>query len=129
MTVMNCVLQQRGVHDLESVRAYLEMAAWIGAANVSLIGMFKANNYCRINYISPANLDLSGDPRFTVWNHFHDYDYCQCLSGDYRAQSGYIRFYYRCPGKTAGPDVCRQLVYGSDNVLRAGFGNAEVIEL
>ena len=128
-TVMNCVLQEGGVRDLKSVCSYLEMAAWIGAANVSFIGMFKANDYCRKNYISPAELDFSGDPRFTVWNRFHDHDYCQCLTGDYKARSKYIRFYYRCPGRVPGPEVCRQLVYGPDNVLRAGFGNAAVIEL
>lgn len=129
MIVMNCVLQEGGIRDLASVRTYLEMAAWIGAANVSFIGMFKANDYCRRNYISPATLDLSGDPKFTVWNHFHDHEYCQCLTGDYKAQSKYIRFYYRCPGKVPGPEVCRQLVYGADNLLRAGFGNATIIEL
>ena len=128
-TVLNCVLQQYGVHDMETVRAYLEMAAWIGAANISLIGMFKANDYCRRNYISPAMLDFSGDPRFTVWNHFRDYDYCQCSTGDYKASAGYVRYYYRCPGNVPAPDCCRQLVYGADNLLRAGFGNAEVIEL
>ena len=129
MTVMNCVLQKGGVHDLASVCSYLEMASWIGAANVSLIGMFRANDFCRKNYISPALLDLSGDSRFTVWNHFHDHDYCQCSAGDYKAKTGYIRFYFRCPGKISGPEFCRQLVYGSDNLLRAGFGNAKTIEL
>ena len=129
MTVMNCVLQKSGVHDMASVRAYLEMAAWIGAANVSFIGMFPANDYCRKNYISPAVLDFAGDSRFTVWNHFHDHDFCQCSTGDYLSRSGYIRYYYRCPGKTPVPGICRQLVYGSDNQLRAGFADAECIEL
>ena len=129
LTVLNCVLQKNGVHDMESVRSYLEMAAGIGAANVSLIGMFLANDYCRENYISPAMLDFSGDQRFTVWNHFHDHEYCQCSTGDYKAKAGYIRYYYRCPANIPGPDCCRQLVYGTDNILRSGFGNAESIIL
>ena len=129
LTVLNCVLQKNGVHNLESVRAYLEMAAEIGAANVSLIGMFLANDYCRENYISPEILDFSGDCRFSIWNHFHDHDYCQCSSGDYKAEAGYVRYYYRCPGNVAKPDYCRQLVYGTDNQLRAGFGDAPTIEL
>lgn len=129
LTVLNCVLQKSGVHDADTVREYLEKAAWMGAANVSLIGMFLANDYCRENYISPAVLDFSGDSRFTVWNHFHDHEYCQCSSGDYKAEAGYIRYYYRCPGNVKGPEYCRQLVYGTDNHLRAGFDNAEVIEL
>lgn len=129
LTVLNCVLQKNGVHDLKSVRAYLEMAAEIGAANVSLIGMFLANDYCRENYISPEILDFSGDCRFSVWNHFHDHDYCQCSSGDYKAEAGYVRYYYRCPGNVAKPDYCRQLVYGTNNQLRTGFGNAATIAL
>ena len=129
MTVLNCVLQKSGVHDLESVRKYLEMAAWMGAANVSLIGMFSANEYCRENYVSPAALEMSDDSGFTVWNHFHDHDFCQCSTGDYKARTGYVRYYYRCPGKNPGPGYCRQLVYGTDNLLRAGFGNAGVIDV
>ena len=129
MTVMNCVLQKPGVHDMDSVKEYLEMAAWIGAANVSLIGMFPANTWCRENYVSPLAMDFAGDSRFTIWNHFHDHDYCQCSTGDYKAKAGYVRYYFRCPGNNPGPEVCRQLVYGADNVLRTGFGNAEIIEL
>ena len=129
LTVLNCVLQKKGVHDMDTVRAYLETAAWMGARNVSLIGMFPANDYCRENYISPAVLEFSDDPRFTIWNHFHDHEYCRCSTGDYKAKAGYIRYYYRCPGKAPEPGCCRQLVYGTDDRLRAGFGNAEIIEL
>ncbi len=129
MTVLNCVLQKPGVHDRDSVCDYMEMAGEIGAANVSLIGMFLANDFCRENYISPETLHLEGDPRFTVWNHFHDHDYCQCSTGDYLSKSGYVRYYFRSQGKNPPPDCCRQLVYGADNKLRAGFGNAEILEL
>ena len=121
--VLNCVLQKNGIKDLDSARDYLEMAAGIGAANVSFIGMFLANEYCRENYISPLSLEFHRDQRFTIWNHFSDHDFCQCSSGDYHAKAGYIRFYYRCPGNSTAPDYCRQFVYGADNVLRSGFGS------
>ncbi len=129
MTVLNCVLQKKGVHDIPSVTEYLERAAWAGAANVSLIGMFPANSYCKENHISPASFDFSEDARFSVWNHFHDHDYCHCSTGDYKALHRYIRYYYRSPGNVQGPDCCRQLVYGSDDILRAGFGQAERIDV
>ncbi len=121
VTVLNCVLQKSGVHDLDGVCGYLEMAGKIKAANVSLIGMFRANEYCIANYVSPLSLRLESDPRFTFWNHFHDHEYCQCATGDYKSSSGYIRYYFRAPGKTPGPACCRQLVYGTDNRLRDGF--------
>ena len=101
----------------------------IKAANVSLIGLFHANDYCKENYVSPLALNLETDSRFTIWNHFHDHDFCQCSTGDYKAKSGYIRYYFRCPGNIPTPETCRQLVYRSDNVLRAGFGDAERVEL
>ena len=129
MTVLNCVLQKRGVHDIDSVCEYLEMAAGIGAANVSLIGLFRANDYCAANYVSPLALGLETDARFTVWNHFHDHEYCQCSTGDYRSSYGYIRYYFRAPGEAPGPTCCRQLVYGTDNRLRDGFGDAARILL
>ena len=129
MTVLNCVLQKNGVHDAASVREYLETAAWIGAANVSLIGMFLANDYCTEQYVSPVSIPFTEDPRFRVWNHYHDHDYCQCSTGSYNARSGPVRYYFRCPGNVQGPALCRQLVYGSDNRLRAGFGDAAVIDI
>lgn len=129
LTVLNCVLQKNGVHDQNSALEYLEFASEVGAANVSFIGMFMANDYCRNEYVSPVGLSLGEDPRVNVWNHFRDHDYCQCSTGDYHAEAGWIRYYYRCPGKQQGPDYCRQLVYGTDNLLRTGFGNSPVIIL
>ena len=128
-TVLNCVLQKNGVHDLASVTSYLEMAAGIGAANVSFISMFKANNYCKEYYISPTILGFQNDDRFSIWNQFQDHDFCQCLTGDYKAKNRYIRFYCRCPGEMTTPPYCRQLVYGADNILRQGFGEAKNIIL
>ena len=127
--VLNCVLQKGGVRDLASAVEYLEMAAGIGAANVSFIGMIKANPYCVLNHVSPATIDFESEERVSIWNHLHDHDFCQCSTGDYRARERYIRFYYRYPGTATPPSYCRQLVYGADNVLRQGFGNSAVIEL
>lgn len=128
-TVLNCVLQHSGVHDIHTASAYLEFAAEIGAANVSFIGMFPSNVYCRERYVSPLTLGIHADDRYTTWNNFHDHEFCHCSTGDYRAKRGYIRFYYRCPSLFEKPDYCRQLVYGSDNVLRQGFGIATEVEL
>ena len=127
--VLNCVLQKRGVHDLDSAMRYLEMAAEIGAANVSFIGMFPVNDYCRDHYVFPGSFDFQADQRFQIWNQFHDYDYCRCTTGDYRANRRYIRFYCRCPGEKLAPTYCRQLVYGADDKLRQGFGPAAVIDV
>ncbi len=128
-TVLNCVLQKGGVHDLASAMEYLEMAASIGASNVSFIGMIRANPYCARNHVSPATLGFESGEKVSIWNHFHDHDFCQCSTGDYRARDGYIRFYYRYPGTSTPPSYCRQLVYGADNVLRQGFGNSPEIKL
>lgn len=127
--VLNCVLQKQGVHDLDSAMGYLEMAAEIGAANVSFIGMFPANDYCRNHYVSPGSFDFQADRRFAIWNQFHDHGYCRCTTGDYRARRRYIRFYCRCPGEMPAPTYCRQLVYGADDKLRQGFGHAAVIDV
>lgn len=121
--------QWKYIHDLRTTSDYLEMAADICASNVSFIGMFEANSFCKEQYISPATLGFEKDSRYSIWNRFHDHQFCQCLTGDYRARNCYIRFYYRCPGTVIMPLYCRQLVYGADNVLRQGFGDAEPIEL
>lgn len=124
--VLNCVLQKHAVASLEDARLYLEMAAAAGVHNVSFVGMFIANDYCLEQYISPHTLRFETNPRFSIWNRFHDHTYCCCSSGDYSAQSGFIRFYYRCPGTDHAPYV-RQLVYNHDNRLLDGFGGHEIL--
>lgn len=124
--VLNCVMQHGGVASKEDAIRYLEKAAKSDVRNVSFVGMFLANNYCRENYVSPALLDCSMDSRFIMANQLHDFDFCSCRNGYYRSEAGLIRYYYRCPGNKEVP-YARQLVYTADNRLLAGFGGAEVI--
>lgn len=123
--VLNCVLHRDGVNSTESMADYLEMAAEIGVTNTAFIGLIKANSFCLEQYIDPKELQPEKDARFRVWNRFHDHSYCNCSSGDYEADAGWVRFYYRSPGNKATP-YARQLVYTADNKLLAGFGG-EVI--
>lgn len=122
---LNCVLQKGGVENLDDARAYLEKAAEAGVKNVSFVGMFPANPYCREQYVSPKNLTFSGDDRFSIWTQQQDHDFCSCAGGDYHSENGYIRFYYRCPGPGT-PAWVRQLVYNHDDRLLAGFGGKEI---
>jgi len=125
--VLNCVLQKGGVDSSEAARSYLELAAWAGVKNVSFVGMFQANQYCRDHYVSPPILNFRQDPGFAIWNQYHDYTFCSCSSGDYLSEHGYIRFYYRCPGVDQA-DYVRQLVYDYNDQLLAGFGGS-IIEI
>jgi len=121
--VLNCVLQKCGVETPDDIRAYLEMAAEIGIQNVSFIGMFLANDYCKEHYVSPAALakEVFARSDFRLWNHQKDHGFCSCLTGDYHAANRWIRFYFRCPGFAKAPYV-RQLLYTADNRLLQGFG-------
>ncbi len=124
--VLNCVMQKGGVCSAEDMSEYLEMAAWAGVRNTSFVGMFMANSFCRENYVSLTDIDLSADLRFRIWNKFNDYGFCRCCNGDYRSINGHVRFYYRYPGKRKAT-YCRQLVYTADNRLLDGFGGTEII--
>jgi len=123
--VFNCVLQRGGVDSVEKIRQYLEMAAKAHVHNSSFIGMFYANDYCRANYVDPRELDFENQSGFNVWNHFHDYEYCSCSTGSYRAEAGTVGYYYRCPGNKKA-EYARQLVYTSDNRLLTGFSGEEI---
>ncbi len=122
--VFNCVLQKGLVENDSLIKEYLEYAANVGVDNTSFIGMFQANDYCKEKYISPKDLELK-DSRFHIWNNFHDYEFCSCSSGNYIANNGSVRYYYRCPGSKSAP-FARQLVYTADNKLLAGFGGEEI---
>ena len=123
--VFNCVLQKDGVHDIEGIAEYLEMAAEAGISNTSFISMIPANGYCMDQFVDPEMFNLENDSRFRVWNHFHDYEYCSCSAGDYRARKGWVRYYYRSPGKEKAP-YSRQLVYTENNRLLDGFGGNQI---
>lgn len=125
--VFNCVLHRDGVNSTESMADYLEMAAEIGVTNTAFIGLIKANSFCLKQYIDPKELQPEKDARFRVWNHYHDHSYCNCSSGDYEADAGWVRFYYRSPGNKATP-YARQLVYTADNKLLAGFGGDVIFD-
>lgn len=124
--VFNCLLSKQGIHSAETIAAYLEMAAETGVLNSSFIGIMPVNAYCIQERVDPGTLDLSRDPRFHVWNHFHDYDYCSCSSGHYHARARYVRFYYRAVGTRTAP-YSRQIVYTHDNRLLKGFGGEEIV--
>lgn len=124
--VFNCILQKDGVNSSDLMAEYLEMAADIGVKNTNFISMIPVNGYCLDQYVDPEMLHLESDSRFRVWNHFHDYEYCSCSSGDYRAGKGWVRYYYRKPGKEKA-QYSRQLVYTEDNLLLDGFGGNQVL--
>ncbi len=123
--VFNCILMKNGIDTVERIADYLEFAADVQVSNASFIGMAKVNSFCIENYVDPAGLDFSKDPRFTIWNRFHDHEYCKCSSGSYKAESRSVRFYYRCIGNQIVP-YARQLVYTADNRLLAGFNGKEI---
>lgn len=123
--VFNCVLHKGGVDSSEKARQYLEMAAKAHVHNSSFIGMFHANEYCKVNYVDPRKLNFENQSSFNVWNHFHDYDFCSCSTGSYRAENGTVGYYYRCPGNKKA-EYARQLVYTSDNRLLTGFSGEEI---
>ncbi|MBR3354441.1 MAG: radical SAM protein [Oscillospiraceae bacterium] len=126
--VFNCVLQKDGIHDIEGIAEYLEMAIWLYIDNTSFITMFPANEYCKKNYVMIEDpvaqfekWNSEHDSQFRIWNIMKDHEYCSCLTGDYRSKNGNTRFYFRMPGKKTA-DYCRQLVFQPDNRLTADFG-------
>ena len=133
--VFNCVLQKGGVEKIQDIYSYLDFAIETGVHNSSFIEMIRANGYCEDQFVSAMGSGLISELRysggdstdingqFRVWNRFRDYEYCHCLSGDYRNNKGITRFYFRCPGKSNNADYCRQLVYTAENILQDGFGN------
>ena len=123
--VFNCVLQKDGINSPDLMAEYLEMAAEAGISNTSFISMIPANGYCMDQFVDPEMFNLENDSRFRVWNHFHDYEYCSCSAGDYRARKGWVRYYYRSPGKEKAP-YSRQLVYTENNRLLDGFGGNQI---
>ena len=137
--VLNCVLQDGGVDSMEAAAKYLDMAIDIGVQNSCFITMLDVNPSCKDRQVRVDNWPVFSDSgcelwnssheyaQFNVWNRYHDYSYCSCLSGSYSNLHGRTRFYFRSPGADIAPDYCRQLVYTADNKLRDGFGQHRTV--
>lgn len=123
--VLNCILMKSGIESEEDLASYLEYASSIGIRNVSFIGLSKHNSFCETHYVDPGKLILSRNPRFHIWNTYHDHGFCRCSSGSFDASNGSVRFYYRSIGSQNAP-YARQLVYTADNRLLAGFSGKEI---
>ncbi len=140
--VFNCILSTDSIHDMDGIAQYLDRSIRIGVRNNSFIQMMRPSwnvSWWENHMVRTSSLPLMQDPALQDWNETHrdrqfhiwhreqDYEYCHCATGSYRNAEGSTLFYVRAPGNEKPPDYARQLVYGPDNCLRAGFGKARVL--
>lgn len=122
--VFNCLLLKEGVGDPQSARSFLEYAHSLGIPKVGFISTMAINEYTRAQQVSYTEILDNNDGRMLVTCGFKDFDRCMCTDGVYACDDGrLIQFYGRETHPWTGSYV-RGLVYGSDNVLRTGYGDS-----
>ena len=139
--VLNCVMQKGGVSTMEQVCTYLDHAIQMRVRKTSFITMFRANEYCSRHFVCGADFPVMKETELEAWNRDcperkisilnrqQDHSFCRCASGVYASPEDSTLFYFRCPGKDAAPDYCRQLVYTAENQLQDGFGSGRTVIL
>ena len=85
------------------------------------------NEYTREQQVRYTDVIGNPDGRMLVTRGFADHDRCRCTDGVYACDDGgIIQFYGRETSPGTGSYV-RGLVYGTDNVLRTGYGESAVV--
>ena len=125
--VMNCMLLRDHIGTAQEVHRYLDFAIETGAGKVAFITGTPVNDYMRRQRVEYEDVIRRDDPAFLFTRSFRDYEWCRCQDGVYCSEAGLIEFYGRRTD-ARGCDYCRGLVYGPDNLLRAGFNGPVIAE-
>ena len=120
--VLNCLLLKDGIGTKEEMLKMLEFASYVHVPKVGFITPMPVNEYVKKNRVSYTELFGKND-RLLYTVSYNDYDFCHCRDGVYAAENGRLVEFYGRETCFGNRDYVRTLVYGADNVLRAGFGS------
>lgn len=119
--VLNCLLLHGVVDSPETVHRYLDFAVDTGAGKVSFITADPVNPWTAAHRVNFDDVLRDGDESLLFTREYRDFRWCRCRDGVYVSSEGKLIEFYGRQTEAGGCDYCRGLVYGPDNLLRAGF--------
>lgn len=119
---LNCLLLRDWVGTPEAVHRHLEFVADMGAPLAAFISPTPVNAFTRRQQVDFRQVLRRDDPRLLFTKGYFEQDTCRCMDGVAMVSDGRVVEFYGRSNNQGGQPYVRGLVYGADNVLRAGFG-------
>lgn len=119
---INCLLLRDWVGTHEAIRRQLDFVGSLGPALAAFITPTPVNDFTRIQRVDFHQILRRDDPDLMFTKGYYEMDTCHCQDGVAVTYAGHVVEFYGRTSYTGSPDYVRGLVYGADNVLRAGYG-------
>lgn len=118
---INTMVMKSGINNLEEIKKMLNYVSFINVYKNGFVSLMKCNDYAEEQFINFNDIFQNLDDNFFLAHHFYSCNYCECVDGLYLSnQDKVIEFYARMVKECSVP-YTTQLVYTSDNKVRAGF--------
>lgn len=120
---LNCLLLRDWVGTAEAVKRHLDFIGEMGSPLAAFFTPTPVNKFARTQAVNYWDVLRGDDPALLFTRGFFDRDICRCQDGVALTSGGrLVEFYGRCTHAAREQDCVRGLVYGADDVLRAGYG-------
>ncbi len=118
---INTIVMKDYIDSLKEIKKMLNYVGEIGVYKNGFISLMKCNDYSKEKFINFNDIFNNLDENFFNGHHFYSKEYCECVDGIYLTDNNKLVEYYARMVKECNCPYTNQLVYTSDNKLKAGF--------
>lgn len=118
---INTIVMKDYIDSLEEIKKMLNHVGELGVYKNGFVSLMKCNNFCKEKFINFNRIFENLDDNFFRGYHFYSKEYCECVEGIYLTDKNKLVEYYARMVKECICPYVNQLVYTTDNKLKAGF--------
>ena len=118
---INTLVMKDYINNLKEIKKMLNHVANLGVYKNGFVSLMKCNEYAKAQFINFNDIFNNLDDSFLLGHHFYRKEYCECIDCIYLTNNNkLIEFYARMVKESNCPYI-NQLVYSTNNELRANF--------
>jgi len=118
---INTMVMKDYIDSLKEIKKMLNHVGELGVYKNGFVSLMKCNDYSKEKFINFNDIFSSLDETFFKGHHFYSKEYCECIDGIYLTDKNKLVEYYARMVKECNCPYTNQLVYTSDNKVKAGF--------
>lgn len=118
---INTLVMKDYIDSLKEIKKMLNHVGETGVYKNGFVSLMKCNPYSIEKFINFNDIFNNLDENFFRGHHFYSKEYCECIDGIYLTDKNKLVEYYARMVKECNCPYTNQLVYTSDNKLKAGF--------
>jgi len=118
---INTIVMKDYINSLKEIKNMLNHVGDMNVYKNGFVSLMKCNDYSKEKFINFNDIFNNLDDNFFKGHHFYSKEYCECIDGVYLTNNNKLVEYYARMVKECNCPYVNQLVYTSDNKLKAGF--------